>query len=176
MVSVRDVAEYLLWLAQNEDEQLSNLKLQKLLYYAQGHHLARYGVALFDAPIQSWQHGPVIQEIYHAYKKYGSGGIPAPTKVMTHRFRAVEKETINRVFDVYGKFAAWTLRNMTHDEPLWQDTKEGQIMVEAYIREFFLTKENVEPRIVYTQKRTWSEITDELLESRHSLWEKLAQV
>jgi uncharacterized phage-associated protein len=40
---------------------ISNLKLQKLLYYAQGFYLAIYGKALFEEDIVAWEHGPVVR-------------------------------------------------------------------------------------------------------------------
>lgn len=176
MLSVKDAAEYILWLTHEKEEQITNLKLQKLLYYAQGHHLARHFVPLFDAAIHSWQHGPVIPEVYQMFKKYGTRSIPSPTKIMAHRYSEIEKETMQYVFNLYGKFSAWTLRAMTHDEPLWQNTKEGEVIKEAQIREYFLTKKDVEPKIVYAERSTWDEIADDLLEEHRSLWEKLARV
>ncbi len=70
MICVFDVAEYFLSLADEEaGDFLSNLKLQKLVYYAQGFHLALFNRPLFMAAIHAWQHGPVVPELYHAYKK-----------------------------------------------------------------------------------------------------------
>ena len=53
---------------------MTNLRLQKLLYFAQGWHLARFGRPLFDASIEAWPYGPVVPEVYRAYKEYGAGG------------------------------------------------------------------------------------------------------
>lgn len=50
---------------------VTNLKLQKLLYYAQGFHLAVYGEPLFEEEIQAWAHGPVIPSVYNRLKRYG---------------------------------------------------------------------------------------------------------
>ena len=56
-------------LAEEGGEYISNLKLQKLLYYAQGSFLAVTDSPLFDDPIVAWQHGPVVESVYHEYKK-----------------------------------------------------------------------------------------------------------
>ena len=56
----REIAEWFLAWAEDIEADISNLKLQKLLYYAQGHYLARTGVPLFDDVIQAWAHGPVV--------------------------------------------------------------------------------------------------------------------
>ena len=55
---------------ENGADGISNLKLQKLLYYAQGCTLALKNAPLFDDPIVAWQHGPVVESIYHKYKSY----------------------------------------------------------------------------------------------------------
>lgn len=61
---------------QHEDELLTHLKLQKLLYYAQGVFLAYTGGnSLFDENIMAWEHGPVVPEVYTQYKPYGKTGI-----------------------------------------------------------------------------------------------------
>ncbi|OQY42717.1 MAG: hypothetical protein B6240_13665 [Desulfobacteraceae bacterium 4572_87] len=48
---------------------ISNLKLQKLVYYAQGFYLALYDEPLFNEPIEAWTHGPVIRELYRSYNE-----------------------------------------------------------------------------------------------------------
>lgn len=63
-LTAKDVANY--FLAQVDEEcgdSISNLKLQKLLYYTQGFHLAMTGKLLFDEPIVNWQHGPVVESL-----------------------------------------------------------------------------------------------------------------
>jgi uncharacterized phage-associated protein len=77
-----DVANYFLSKADPEaGDVISNLKLQKLLYYAQGFHLAIYGERLFIEQIKAWKHGPVVPDIYHHFKKHGEFGLPRPTQV-----------------------------------------------------------------------------------------------
>lgn len=174
MLRVQIVAEYFLWLTRDQDEQISNLKLQKLLYYAQGYHLANFGTPLFDAPIKAWKHGPIVQDIYHEYKQYGNGSIPSVTHLRASRFRDNERKTIEWVFDTYGKFSGTQLRNMTHDEPLWQNAKSDEVIKPAQIREYFLTRVDVEPRIVFTHRDTWNDMTDKLINQHRNLWERLA--
>ena len=56
---------------------LTNLKLNKLVYYAQVESIRRTGNLLFDDAIEAWQYGPVEPLVYHTFKKYGRG-IVAP--------------------------------------------------------------------------------------------------
>jgi uncharacterized phage-associated protein len=69
-MKAQDVAEYFLTLVDDEaGDSLSNLKLQKLVYYAQGFHLALTEKPLFDEAIEAWEHGPVVPGLYHKLKR-----------------------------------------------------------------------------------------------------------
>ena len=66
------VARYFLALTDPDDNDVSNLKLQKLCYYAQGLCSAMRGAPLFVDRIEAWDHGPVVPTLYHEYKQHGS--------------------------------------------------------------------------------------------------------
>ena len=119
--TAKEVAEYLLFLDSKDDdtEGISNLKLQKLLYYAQGYFVALYNKNLFNEEIEAWMHGPVVPEIYREYKSHGKKSIPPPENVDINAFTTEEQEIIDDVYMVYGQFSAWALRNMTHREEPW---------------------------------------------------------
>lgn len=126
MLTCHDVARY--FLAQCDEEAgdlISNLKLQKLVYYAQGFSLALLGRPLFADRIEAWQHGPVVPVLYHAYKDYGSGPIPIPQDVDFTRYSDEERELLDEVANVYGQFSAWKLRNMTHEEAPWANVQHA---------------------------------------------------
>ena len=79
MASAHDVAKYFLSLIDEDaGDTISNLKLQKLVYYAQGFHLALFDRPLFNEEVKAWMHGPVVPDLYHEYKIYGSNAIPMP--------------------------------------------------------------------------------------------------
>ncbi len=59
----------------NSADELSNLKIQKLLYYAQGCSLASLGKVLFEDDILAWKHSPVVESVYQKYHQYGRSGI-----------------------------------------------------------------------------------------------------
>ena len=126
MPSAKDVAQYILS-KQNVEAQdiISNLKLQKLTYYAQGFTLALTGKPLFSEEIQAWDHGPVVPSLYHDYKRFEGGAIlpPSPEEVaaVESRLSNKQKEIIDEVYDVYGQFSAWKLRNLSHEDAPWID-------------------------------------------------------
>ncbi|MEJ2653511.1 MAG: DUF4065 domain-containing protein [Gammaproteobacteria bacterium] len=125
MMSCHDVAKYFLSLTDEDSGDLiSNLKLQKLMYYAQGFCLAIYDEPLFAEPIVAWTHGPVVPEIYHAYKQYGADAIPPDENFDIDSIPREARELLDEVYSAYGQFSAWKLRNMTHEEAPWKDAVE----------------------------------------------------
>ena len=101
MANVYDVAKCFLYLdSENEGDGLSNLKLQKLIYYAQGFYGAIFDKPLFDNGIYAWTHGPVVPELYQEYKQHGSNRIDAPLNFNSSCLDKDEFELINEVFGV----------------------------------------------------------------------------
>ena len=142
-ISVNDVADF--FLAQMSEEcgdTISNLKLQKLVYYAQGFHLAVTDKPLFVEKIKAWDHGPAVPQLWHRFKQYGAGSIPKPAQVDFSVFSESQKELLSEVYRIFGQFSAWKLRNMTHIEPPWKDTKTGEVITHKAMKEYFKTKVN----------------------------------
>ena len=143
MTTAADVARYLLTRSQPEEGDLvSNLKLQKLVYYAQGFNLAIHGAPLFSEEIRAWEHGPVVPGVYHTYKDQGAGGIPVPMEFNPDVLPSQARELLDEVWEVYGQFSAGKLRNMTHEEPPWKETAPGAVITHDKLREYFQTQVN----------------------------------
>jgi uncharacterized phage-associated protein len=122
MLNAKQVAEYFLTSVDEEaGDSLSNLKLQKLVYYAQGYHLALSGSPAFPENIEAWQHGPVVPDLYRAYRRFGAGAIPKPEAFDPDGLDLNTRELLDEVYTVYGQFSASKLRNMTHAEKPWAD-------------------------------------------------------
>ncbi len=138
MVSPLVVAQYILSLSDPEaGDLISNLKLQKLLYYCQGFHLALTNRCLFEEDILKWTHGPVVPSVYDHYREFGSGAIPVPTDADFDSLTVEHKEIIKEVYEVYGQFSAWMLRNMTHDERPWIKATVNKPLSISVMKEFF---------------------------------------
>jgi len=77
MVSAHVIADVFLNLSRPDPgDTISNLKLQKLLYYAQGLHLAIYrGAPLFEEQLLAWNYGPVVECVYSRFKEYGPNSL-----------------------------------------------------------------------------------------------------
>lgn len=66
MIGIQHIVNYFLSDTNDRDDSdISNLKLQKLIYYAQAFHLAIYELPFFDEDFEALTHGPVCPEIYH---------------------------------------------------------------------------------------------------------------
>ena len=122
-----------------DSEYITNLKLQKLLYYAQGYYLAKKNEPLFSDDFLAWEHGPVIRKIYNQYKKNGSNGI----KYNEDFKKDIDEETeriLEEVYNEYVQYTAWKLRNMTHEEKPWKTTPRNEIISKEKIKDYFKTK------------------------------------
>ena len=81
-VSAITVANKFIDLATAAGDECSNMKLQKLVYFADGLHLAFGQGPLVREPFEAWKYGPVVPDLYHKFKNYFAGPVPA-----NHAFR-----------------------------------------------------------------------------------------
>lgn len=127
----------------NQGETISNLKLQKLLYYMQGFFIAVFDKKLFADPIEAWQYGPVVRSAYLHFKDFGSNSISLPSETEVINMSSEEELLFKEVMEEYGQFSAVKLMNMTHDELPWKNTfhknPQGEITFDL-LREYFKTQ------------------------------------
>ena len=116
---------------------ISNLKLQKLLYYAQGVYLAITGEKLFSDDILAWKHGPVVEAVYYTYKSNGSNGIDYDENFDFSKFDKKTENILEAVYDNFAQYSAWKLREMTHQETPWQNTPQSEVIDPNLIRDYF---------------------------------------
>lgn len=125
MVTSIDVAKLFLSWANQEGDLITNLKMQKLLYYAQAWHLVHFNKPLFNDSIKAWSFGPVVLESYHSFKKFKHSPIRyeengKETKV----FDKNQLEFLQECYGVFVKFSAHQLVNIVHNEAPWKDVYE----------------------------------------------------
>lgn len=118
MVTVYNVADFFIDLAQgNENDTITNMRVNKLVYFAQAWFLARYDIPLFSEEIEAWDYGPVIPALYQKYKTYGKNNIESVSDDYSPDiFSTEELETLKDVFIYYGKFSTTELVNRTHQK------------------------------------------------------------
>ncbi|WEV58528.1 DUF4065 domain-containing protein [Bifidobacterium sp. ESL0728] len=99
-----------------EDEYLTNLKLNKLVYYAQVESLRSTGKVLFDEPVEAWEYGPVERSVYNVFRRYGKKQRvtnPAGT-VNGEAVDGMVSKIVDEVAKYYGPLSAFDLVRFSH--------------------------------------------------------------
>lgn len=143
MLSAMEAANFFVTIFKDTDDGITNLKLQKLLYYAQGTSYQRFGTPLFDDEIEAWENGPVVNVVYQKYKRFSNQPIRESEEISV---AANIEQLLIDVAREYGKYATWTLVDMTHkDGTPWKDYYiEGEshvIIPKKAINKYFREKE-----------------------------------
>ncbi|WCK55130.1 DUF4065 domain-containing protein [Aneurinibacillus sp. Ricciae_BoGa-3] len=136
-LNTNDVAEYLIAKSNIDNIPISNLKLQKLMYYCQAWYLALYHERLFDEEIEAWRHGAVVRRIYNKYSVFGYNNIQLGNFPLNQHINKLERkfgenicEFFDNIIDKYFGYSAEELREVNHNELPWlkarQDIAENE--------------------------------------------------
>lgn len=141
-------------------DTISNLKLQKLLYYMQGFHLALFDAPFFNEQMEAWTYGPVVPAVFQAFKRYKQRSIN-PTNYSDELILTDDEQRMfDKVYADYSRFSAVALMKMTHNEDPWKCHDIGDVITNDELRTFFLTQIDCEEpcrtdesgRIIMTKK------------------------
>ena len=127
MVSPLDVARYFIFRAYEDGREslMTNMKVQKLLYYTQSLYLALFDEPLFDDEIQAWRYGPVCPPAYRFYSDFEARQLPIPRKEeLTHISEEVQN-LLREVWEYFGEHDAYYLSGLTHLEFPWKKARKG---------------------------------------------------
>lgn len=102
---------------------ITQLKLQKLLYYAEAWSQTLLERELFEEEIEAWSHGPVVTEVFEEFKDYGWH--PLDPVEMERAFDPETEDVLQQVTEVYGELTAKTLERMTHNDLPWIEARRG---------------------------------------------------
>lgn len=122
------VANGLLELAINAHNPPTQMKLQKLIFFAHGWHLALYNSPLISETFEAWRYGPVAPSVYHEFKNFGVLGIDrlGTTLVSTPDCmlswiaprvadgQNIVKPLLQKIWDIFGSYSGTDLSKMTH--------------------------------------------------------------
>ena len=129
-----DVVKYLLYKCSLYGDLITNLKMQKLLYYVYVWSLINLEQPCFEEKFQAWPNGPVLNSVYQELKKYGSSPIDPDFSCLENEKDLNElenkignplKNIIEEVYEKYGTLHAFQLVNITHDELSWLNARKG---------------------------------------------------
>ncbi len=125
-----EISDFFISLSNETQNMITNLKLQKLMYYSQSLHLALRGTRLFDGEFQAWVHGPVLVELYNDYKVYKWNPISREDLLDSHEkirnnINEESLKILDIVVDEYFGLTAYELERMTHSEEPWRIARKG---------------------------------------------------
>jgi len=119
------LANFFISKSKSEKIPLSNLKLQKLMFIGYGWVYALTNKDMTEGEgFQAWQHGPVLPSIYHQMKHYGDAAIiesatdydsEENTIYIPSIQNKITIDILEKVWNIYKSFSAWSLRDLTHE-------------------------------------------------------------
>lgn len=122
--SVKELANWILDFADGRGVKLTNMSLNKLIYFAYEHALVSAGRKLTNAKIEAWDHGPVFREVYSSFKNFGAKHIterasrynPSTNyvEVVVPSIAATDRELIAQALDPLIELPAFILREISH--------------------------------------------------------------
>jgi len=115
VATVFDVANFFIT-AENKREQgsMTNLRLNKILYFAQIVSILEHGKPLFHDDFEAWNLGPVIPSVYHKYKAYADAPIKSSESIDYSVFSAEEIRLLFDIFSLYKNLATSRLVELSH--------------------------------------------------------------
>lgn len=131
MASAHDVAAFIL---AEIDEPISTMKLQKLLYYAQAWSVAWDRTPLFDEPIERWDRGPVVREVWSRHRLQRKASWHDGEK---ERLSVSQKEVVREVVRFYNVWSGDELSALSHTEPPWRDASPNAVISLDALRDYF---------------------------------------
>ena len=103
-------------------EAMTQKKVQKLCYYAQGWYAAITSEKLYEEELQAWVHGPVSPKLYERFKMYGYNKIPQKdSKSEDDELKGI----VQQIYRIYGKLDGDQLEELTHNESPWLNARVG---------------------------------------------------
>lgn len=121
----RRVANLLLDLADERGVSVSNLSLQKILFFAHAYYLCERSEPLVEGEFEAWQYGPVHRIAYRAFRMFDAAPIKCRAKAMNPRTLRDEpipdlsdvdtREYLAEIFDFFGFLGAGTLVSLSHE-------------------------------------------------------------
>lgn len=120
MYAASIIAQYVIWRESKHGRSVTNLRLQKLLYFIQAQVLVALTIPCFLDIIEAWSFGPVVPNIYHKYKIFGSSAIPVEEIDPTQIEQRVRNE-IDKMLETCSQVSTSQLVEVTHNQDPWKN-------------------------------------------------------
>lgn len=135
---VVQAAENIIAYANMRGYKITNLKLQKTLYYLQGYHAKDFSTPLFDESIKHWPYGPVVPTAYYEYCPFGASAIKRNTREPHwDEFNSDEAKSFVEVVERCLSMRASKLVELSHKESPWEETAADELISFESIQNYF---------------------------------------
>lgn len=130
MVTPLQIAEFFIAHANIYGDLITNLKLQKLVYYAQAWNLAIFGRPLFQEEFEAWVHGPVLPSLYQEFKEFRWKPIERDLDETSYNKIRLQlgqeiSELLDEIIEEYCSLSGHELEQLTHAEEPWVRARNG---------------------------------------------------
>jgi uncharacterized phage-associated protein len=146
-ISIIQISNFIIDWSKNEQDKkykLSNLRLQKLLYFAQGYHFLHYKSELFFEDLEAWKYGPVSPDVYYQLKKFGKNEVNNTIDDnCNNQLPEYIKELLTNLLKATSDVSTADLIQRTHNELPWVETyySNGAFIIPKWlIRDYYITK------------------------------------
>ena len=113
-------ARYVIYHEEQAGRPVSNLRLQKLLYFIQAKFLIVKHEPCFTERMEAWDFGPVVPTVYHQYRYYGGGIIPFQGS-SSFSFHPADQNLIDMMLDNCSMHSTSDLVEKTHQQDPWKN-------------------------------------------------------
>ena len=129
-----NIVRYILFKYTYDGDLITNLKMQKILYYVYVWFLVNFKKPCFDEKFQAWPNGPVLRSVYKELKGFQSSPIETSFANLQCEQDLAELKNllgkdlvclIDEVYEEYGRMSAFELVNLTHKELAWLNARKG---------------------------------------------------
>ena len=137
----RSIANKLIRLSAIEQKSLTHLQVQKLVYFCHAWMLAIYDAPMIRQPVEAWQFGPVIRQLYVSLRKYGNQPVQQIPHIREGEYIRREESIIRDVNEKYGEMTGYQLSQLTHQPGSpWEQTilskREKTVIDDQLIRDY----------------------------------------
>ena len=158
---VQDVARYVIEYCISKGTPITQIQLQKIMYYIQAAFLVERNQRCYDEEILNWEYGPVVRKVFDDFRSFGSREIDkVPLKVdiyidddfnttyikteyNSNDISETDKSLINKVVEIYREVKPFELVDKTHNELPWKETTRNSVIPDDLIKEYYYDKKEL---------------------------------
>lgn len=120
--SALDVAKYVINYEHSQGREVSNLRLQKLLYFVQAKVLMETGEPCFEDEMQAWEYGPVVPVVYKEFCRYRN--LPIEKQSLNTKIDSIITALIENILEYLSEISTSELVQITHCQDPWVEAKK----------------------------------------------------